>query len=231
MRRLFLLSILAIAVVGCAESSIPATTSPLTVAVTPAGPLAIVPGGRLSLFKDDSGKEDLGELSVGDPSSAVDKIFPSGTATVSRELPKPFDKDYSGESFDENGSGFGVIYYRGPGSGLDTPVGGPVVAMAMKYETGLNQADVDSTVQAYIAKLGKPTNTLTGPIATYNFWEDTEKEQRLMICSVLPRKDGTKLNMTVAVGNVTVMDKLAMDFRDARKDSAAVQPLQQVAPG
>jgi hypothetical protein len=157
----------------------------------------------------------------------VDKLFPSGGAYINRQLPKGFN-DYTGMYFDLNGAAFGVIYYKNPAMGPDTP---SAVAMAMKFEVKLNQQDVDSTVQAYQTALGKPTNAISGPITGYDFWEDAVRNQRVMICYVQSQSDKSKLNMTVSVGDFVVMNKLRMDYIDAKKDSAAVQPLQPLAQG
>ena len=216
-------------VIGCTDSSTTTTATTVSVPVAPVTQAPLTAGGKLVLF-NKPGNADSDKLSVGDPSTVVDKLFPPGSATVNRDLPKGLDNNYSGESFDENGSGFGVIYYRGSVSGSDTQGGTPAVVMAMRYEAGLNRADVDSTVLAYETTLGKPTSTILGPITSYKFWEDRDRSQRLMICYVRPRQDSTKLNLTVAVGDDTVMDKLRMDLTEATKDSASVQPLQPVAP-
>jgi hypothetical protein len=194
--------------------------------VAPVEAPSFTPGSKLVLF-NKPGNPDSDKLSVGDPSTMVDKRFLPDNATVSRELPKGFD-NYTGESFDENGSGFGVIFYRVPGS--DSQGGTPEVVMAMKHETGLNKDDVDSTVQAYETSLDSlPTSDklspITGPNSSYYFWDDAEHKQRLMICYVMPRQDSPKLNLTVALGDVSVMNKLRMDPVDAKKDSAAVQKL------
>jgi hypothetical protein len=217
-RKIALLSIVAIMLTGCTE--LPETIN----TPEPMKPVGS-PDIRRSydLYLLPTGNADSSKVRVGEQTADVKQLFPvpSSNATEFRELPSGFQSPYSAYGFNqEAGTSFGTISYDNN------------IALAMTTEKGLPDSDVLSTEAMYETAFGRTPETIpakvqspslgkeSSPKARYWFWDDKSGSQRFMICAVAS-KDKNKsglFDLTCVVGDDVVMAALRMDDQDAFQD-------------
>jgi hypothetical protein len=158
-------------------------------------------------------------LRIGDSPDLVTVAFPRpAVAYTFKDLPPGFASPYRAEGYETTRDGFGAIYYQGQ------------LAFAMHREQDVTLEDVAETRKRYEERFGNATTQLTGGRVYYLFWESDE--HRLMICSAKDHADPSRYDLTIAVGDKTVMDALRMNYDDAvrDKDQAEKQYSEAVIP-
>ncbi|HZH97872.1 MAG TPA: hypothetical protein VEX38_02790 [Fimbriimonadaceae bacterium] len=151
-------------------------------------------------------------LRVKDRAEDVSRAFPSPTVAYTfKDLPPGFASPFRAEGYETARDGFGVIYYQGE------------LSAAIHREQGVTVEDVAETRKRYENEFGPGDHHLTGGSVYYIFWE--RGDQRLMLCSARDLADGSRYNLTLAIGAKTVLDALRINLEDARRDKAEAEKL------
>jgi len=196
MRKLLVL-ILPVLLAGCqGGDSAPPAQAPVTPSSPPVDKPATYASTAICLVNGES------TVTVGSAAATAFKAFPplrDGDIGI-EQLPEGFLRPYQAKSWETAGRGFGVILYD------------EVVEAAMFQEDQVSDEAVDKVVRDHQAKLGALSpETVAGERASYWFWE--VDGQRLMICAF---KNGRGTDLTLAMGDNVVMNKLGASVQDAR---------------
>jgi len=164
----------------------------------------------LGLMMSDSGSV----ISIGDREDVFKSAFPrspSDSRSLKGELPIGATGDHweaIGWELDNASRGVGAVLYDGR------------IAVAMSQIDKVEEEDVTRESQKYEFKLGPPTK-LEGNHVRYWFWPDDAGT--LMVCAF--KNDRNEINLTTALGDSGVMDKLRMSYQTAREDMGSVERL------
>lgn len=214
-----LFAALLVGVYGCGQAPAPAPT-PVATQTAPSAasaddtPFPTPEFGRqsgLALISDTNGNS----VKVGDDEEAFKRAFPR-EATIARslrdnEIPvgaDPANWTVNGWALDNASRGVGALFYNGK------------VALAMSQFDNVEENDVSSQVSKYQIPLG-PGTTIDGKHVRYWFWQ--RGTSLLMICAFKNRQN--ELNLTTAIGDAQVMDRLHMSFSTAEDDMRSVERL------
>lgn len=158
------------------------------------------------------------KLRVGDTEKQAFALFPRPQGAFEfHELPAVLTDPLSAKGWEASQEGFGVILQGGK------------VVLAMRRLDRVSKDTVSSTSREYELAFGRePDSSIETGFTTYKFWE--KGDVRFMLCATQSAE--SKLVLTVAVGNVKVMDALRMNKTLAAKDEAtARQQLTQTPAG
>ncbi|RYG87831.1 hypothetical protein EON77_01550 [bacterium] len=141
-------------------------------------------------------------LKIGDDAALAQEIFPKPPrAYVFNDLPERLAGDFDARGWESKEEGFGAILYSGR------------VAMAMRQFYAIDSARYDELLQTVAdANRRVKRQTIAGDNVEFTFWEFEPQ-----ILMVLRRgvRQGT-YDMTVALGDASVMDALDMSPSKAR---------------
>lgn len=159
---------------------------------------------RLALL--DNGRR----LGVGDPVQEALEFLPAPRkAYAFRELPPGFEEPYRAEGWETDAEGFGVISLDGK------------VVLTLRTQEDASQTLIEETVRAYTRdNRSLPPERVTGQAAESWFFE--RESHRLMIAAV--KDPNGKRSLTLALGDVSVMDALRMSPAKALQDRDGSSP-------
>jgi hypothetical protein len=157
-------------------------------------------------------------LRVGDDPDVGLDLFPKSMAQNSfdvHDLPKVFpNPPYSATGWDSpSGDGFGEIVYDRR------------MAAAIRTELCADQAAADEKIATYRRNLGVERAVLPAPASPgavpapeglkYFFWEAAPQQRLMILEKNLP---AGKVRLTIAVGDVVVLDGLGINLTGAKQD-------------
>lgn len=159
---------------------------------------------RLALL--DNGRR----LGVGDSVQEALEFLPAPRkAYAFRELPPGFEEPYRAEGWETDAEGFGVISLEGK------------VVLTLRTRENASNSLIEDTVRTYTRdNRSLPPERVTGKTAEYWFFE--RESHRLMIASVKDLEG--KRSLTIALGDVSVMDALRMSPAKALQDRDGALP-------
>lgn len=161
----------------------------------------VEPGTDLALINGDD------KLFVGDEEGRALAVFegPSGSYPFS-SLPTRFDKTFRAIGWKASSISFGCILYQ-----VDKT---ERVVLAMYTRESVDRNAVNEVVAEYEQAFGQPSSVVSGNKVSYRFW--ARRGRRLMVNTATDT--GGKMALTVAVGELTVMDELSMEPAAAADD-------------
>ena len=201
---------------GCGPSQPTANVAPVQPNVAPAqGDNAAFPDpdfaqpSRLFLVSDNGNV-----VKVGDSDDAFKGAFPR-SATKARsldgDLPLGASADHwtaRGWALDNASRGVGALFYDDK------------IAVVMSQFDNVDEQEVTSEVSKYEMKFGPPTH-LEGKHVRYWFWPGDPAT--LMICAF--KENRNEVNLTTALGDSSVMNRLHMSYQTAQSDLDSVERL------
>lgn len=149
--------------------------------------------------------QPTGRLRVGDSQETAMFLFPPPPKAEDIDsLPYSLGDAYSASGWEKGDEGFGIILYKDR------------VALALKTSIVPSEEEVLKVVADVEREAGKaPGRSILYDQVSYWFWRDGE--QRMMVSSV-EKKPGQYL-VAMAMGHITVMDRLGMSEAKAQKDA------------
>ena len=161
----------------------------------------VEPDKDLALINGD------GKLFVGDEEPRALAVFegPSGSYPFS-SLPPSFDKNFRAIGWKSSSISFACILYMVDKSER--------VVLAMYTREDVDGAAVNVVVAEYERAFGQPYSFIPGNKVSYRFW--ARRGRRLMVNTAT--NTAGKMSLTVAVGEVSLMDELGMETDAALSD-------------
>ncbi len=202
--------------VGCGPNQPTANAAPVQPNIAPAaGDNAPFPEpdfsqpSRLFLVSDNNNP-----IKVGDSDDAFKAAFPR-SATKARsldgDLPLGASPDHwtaRGWALDNASRGVGALFYDDK------------IALVMSQFDNVDEQEVTAEVSKYEMKFG-PATHLEGKHVRYWFWPGDPAT--LMICAF--KENRNEVNLTTALGDSSVMNRLHMSYQTAQTDLDAVERL------
>lgn len=150
-------------------------------------------------------------LHVGDSVDDALRIFPEDKSAFHlADMPPGWkDDSYRCVGWDTASTGFGAIVYNDR------------IALALYHEDRITEDRLKEILDTYDRGLSMPATLVTGSRVRYWFWE--QEPHRLMICAVQVPGDG--LNVSIALGDIQIMDLFRMKKEAAENDERAAEDL------
>lgn len=147
------------------------------------------------------------EIKLGESLDGVyQKIPKPDKALYLRSLPEVFSPPFKAHGWEKGNDTYAFITCN------------DLVYLILRTHEQVNKTYIDPILNQYKKAFLTPHKKITGTTGTYWFWENNN--QRLMICQT---KDiNQKLGITVALGNIQLMDRLRMDPFSAQKDLSII---------
>lgn len=149
-----------------------------------------------------NGRDDV---RVGGEAAEAARLFTQPKKSFElRELPTQFGDGFRVRGWESDAEGYGVISFDGR------------VALALRTLRNVDEERVIETIREAEYDLGRNAVTATGKTSRYWFWES--QRDRKMVCAVEVKRG--EFMLTLAIGELNVMDALRMAPAQAQKDAA-----------